>query len=153
MKQGKRLKAAYGAIDTTKSYPLDAAIRLIKSAPKAKFDPSHPRVKNYEAKLQRQQAKVAKTHGAKAEISFQRAVNAFVAELTAEEAQAIAKDPAVLGVAPDEQVAPDYSSTEFLGLPGKKGTWKSVYGRKRGRVRLSRLATKAMAFQCSGAMG
>ena len=32
--------------------------------------------------------------------------------------RAIAKDPAVLGVAPDEQVAPDYSSTEFLGLPG-----------------------------------
>lgn len=99
------------------------------AAPKAKFDPSHPRVKNYEAKLQRQQEKVAKAHGAKAEISFQRAVNAFVAELTAEEAQAIAKDPAVLGVAPDEQVAPDYSSTEFLGLPGKKGTWKSVYGK------------------------
>ena len=99
------------------------------AAPKAKFDPSHPRVKNYEAKLQRQQAKVAKAHGAKVEISFQRAVNAFVAELTAEEAQAIAKDPAVLGVAPDEQVAPDYSSTEFLGLAGKKGTWKSVYGK------------------------
>ena len=37
------------------------------AAPKAKFDPSHPRVKNYEAKLQRQQAKVAKAHGAKAE--------------------------------------------------------------------------------------
>ena len=52
--------------------------------------------------LQRQQEKVAKAHGAKAEISFQRAVNAFVAELTAEEAQSIAKDPAVLGVAPDE---------------------------------------------------
>ena len=38
MKQGKRLKAAYAAIDTTRSYPLDAAIRLIKSNAKAKFD-------------------------------------------------------------------------------------------------------------------
>ena len=38
MKQGKRLKAAYAAIDTTKSYPLDAAIRMIKSSSKAKFD-------------------------------------------------------------------------------------------------------------------
>jgi len=38
MKQGKRLKAAYAAIDTTKSYTLDEAIRLIKSNAKAKFD-------------------------------------------------------------------------------------------------------------------
>ena len=38
MKQGKRLKAAYAALDTTKSYPLDEAIRLIKANAKAKFD-------------------------------------------------------------------------------------------------------------------
>jgi large subunit ribosomal protein L1 len=36
--QGKRLKSAYAAIDVTKSYPLDEAIRLIKSTAKAKFD-------------------------------------------------------------------------------------------------------------------
>jgi len=36
--QGKRLKAAYAAVDTTKSYPLDAAIRFIKANAKAKFD-------------------------------------------------------------------------------------------------------------------
>jgi large subunit ribosomal protein L1 len=35
---GKRLKAAYAAVDTTKSYPLDEAIRLVKSNAKAKFD-------------------------------------------------------------------------------------------------------------------
>src|ERR1700733_2553280 len=38
MKLGKRLKAAYAAVDTTKSYPLDEAIRLIKANSKAKFD-------------------------------------------------------------------------------------------------------------------
>ena len=38
MKQGKRLKAAYAAIDATKSYPLDEAIRLIKANARAKFD-------------------------------------------------------------------------------------------------------------------
>jgi large subunit ribosomal protein L1 len=38
MKLGKRLKAAYAAIDTTKSYSLDAAIKLIKANSKAKFD-------------------------------------------------------------------------------------------------------------------
>jgi large subunit ribosomal protein L1 len=35
---GKRLKAAYAAVDTTKSYPLADAIRLIKANSKAKFD-------------------------------------------------------------------------------------------------------------------
>jgi large subunit ribosomal protein L1 len=38
MKQGKRLKAAYAAVDTTKSYTLDDAIHLIKTNAKAKFD-------------------------------------------------------------------------------------------------------------------
>jgi large subunit ribosomal protein L1 len=38
MKLGKRLKAAYAAIDTTKSYPLADAIRLIKANARAKFD-------------------------------------------------------------------------------------------------------------------
>jgi large subunit ribosomal protein L1 len=38
MKLGKRLKAAYAAVDTTKPYPLDEAIRLIKANSKAKFD-------------------------------------------------------------------------------------------------------------------
>jgi large subunit ribosomal protein L1 len=38
MKLGKRLKAAYAAVDTTKSYPLPEAIRLIKANAKAKFD-------------------------------------------------------------------------------------------------------------------
>jgi large subunit ribosomal protein L1 len=38
MKQGKRLKAAYAAVDTTKSYKLDEAIHLIKANAKAKFD-------------------------------------------------------------------------------------------------------------------
>ena len=38
MRQGKRLKTAYASVDTTKSYALDEAIRLIKGASKAKFD-------------------------------------------------------------------------------------------------------------------
>jgi large subunit ribosomal protein L1 len=38
MALGKRLKAAYAAIDANKTYPLDEAIRLIKSTAKAKFD-------------------------------------------------------------------------------------------------------------------
>src|SRR5450631_3070973 len=38
MAVGKRLKAAYAAVDANKTYPLDEAIRLIKSNAKAKFD-------------------------------------------------------------------------------------------------------------------
>jgi large subunit ribosomal protein L1 len=38
MAMGKRLKAAYAAVDTTRSYPLPEAIRLIKANAKAKFD-------------------------------------------------------------------------------------------------------------------
>jgi large subunit ribosomal protein L1 len=38
VKQGKRLKSAYAAVDTNKSYPLDEALRLIKANSKAKFD-------------------------------------------------------------------------------------------------------------------
>jgi large subunit ribosomal protein L1 len=38
MAMGKRLKAAYAAVDTSKSYPLSEAIRLIKANAKAKFD-------------------------------------------------------------------------------------------------------------------
>ncbi len=38
MAMGKRLKAAYAAVDTNKSYTLDEAIRLIKANAKAKFD-------------------------------------------------------------------------------------------------------------------
>src|ERR671927_1910204 len=37
-KRGKRLEAAYKAIDRSKAYPLDEAIALVKSNAKAKFD-------------------------------------------------------------------------------------------------------------------
>ena len=38
MRHGKRLRAAYEAIDETKAYPLSDAIRLVKSNATAKFD-------------------------------------------------------------------------------------------------------------------
>ncbi|MDY6055878.1 S8 family serine peptidase [Micrococcus sp.] len=106
----------------------EAAVTVPGAAPKAKFDADHPRVKNYEAKLKRQQERLARAQGVTPKLTFQRAINAFVADLTAEEAARIAKDPSVYAVAPDEQVSKDYTSTDFLGLPGKKGTWKTTYG-------------------------
>ncbi len=40
MRRGKRLRAAYEAFDTTRSYPLAEAIRLVKGNATAKFDES-----------------------------------------------------------------------------------------------------------------
>ena len=37
-KQGKRFKAAAGAVDREKTYPLDEAMKLVKANAKAKFD-------------------------------------------------------------------------------------------------------------------
>src|ERR1700677_2152834 len=38
MPKGKRLRVAEKAIDSTKAYPLEAAIKLVKQTSKAKFD-------------------------------------------------------------------------------------------------------------------
>jgi subtilisin family serine protease len=40
----------------------------------------------------------------------------------------LAKDPAVLLVAPDTEFAPDYSSTDFLKLSGPNGSWNTQFG-------------------------
>lgn len=92
------------------------------------FDANRPSVAKYEQHLAMKQEAVAKGAGVKAGMKFKRALNAFVAELTPGQAMKLAKDERVLGIAKDEQQAPDYSSTEFLGLPGSKGAWNSTYG-------------------------
>ena len=92
------------------------------------FDANRPSVAKYEQHLAMRQEAVAKGAGVKTQMKFKRALNAFVAELTPAQAMQLAKDDRVLGIAKDEQNAPDYSSTEFLGLPGSKGAWNSTYG-------------------------
>ena len=92
------------------------------------FDVNRPSVAKYEQHLSVAQEAVAKKAGVKAQMKFQRALNGFVADLTPAQAMALSKDDRVLGIAKDEQQAPDYSSTEFLGLPGADGTWNTTYG-------------------------
>lgn len=92
------------------------------------FDANRPSVAKYEQHLAMRQEAVAKGAGVKTQMKFKRALNAFVAELTPGQAMKLAKDDRVLGIAKDEQHAPDYSSTEFLGLPGQTGTWNNTYG-------------------------
>ncbi|MDI3329410.1 MAG: S8 family serine peptidase [Micrococcus sp.] len=97
------------------------------AAPKGRFNPNSAHVRKYEQFLAGKQEKVAAAEDIEVDQSFSVALNAFTADLTAEQALDLSRHPDVLGVAENTQAAPDYSSVEFLGLPGKKGTWKNTY--------------------------
>ncbi|QCU79032.1 peptidase [Citricoccus sp. SGAir0253] len=84
--------------------------------------------RKYDRHLTARQLEVAASTKVRVQRHFTTALNAFVSELTADEARALAKDPRVLGVSEVEQFHPDYSSTEFLGLPGSTGAWNTQYG-------------------------
>ncbi len=93
-----------------------------------KLDSNRPAVKQYKAHLEKKQASVAKAENVKVKRTFTAALNGFSADLSAEQALALAKDPDVLVVAPDTENAPDYSSTDFLGLSGENGSWNTDFG-------------------------
>ena len=93
-----------------------------------KLDASRPEVKKYQAHLENKQAAVAKSRNVDIKRSFTVALNGFSAELSAEQALRLAKDPGVQAVAPDTENAPDYSSTDFLGLSGPNGSWNTAFG-------------------------
>ena len=93
-----------------------------------KLDAERPEVKKYQAHLENQQVAVAKSENVTIKRKFTAAINGFSATLSADQALALAKDPDVLMVAPDTENAPDYSTTDFLGLSGKKGSWNKDFG-------------------------
>ncbi|MDD0859116.1 S8 family serine peptidase [Arthrobacter alpinus] len=93
-----------------------------------KLDSTRAEVKKYKKHLESKQAAVAKTENVKVKRTFTAALNGFSADLSADQALALAKDPSVLTVAPDTENAPDYSSTDFLGLSGKNGSWNKNFG-------------------------
>ncbi|MFE4194359.1 S8 family serine peptidase [Paenarthrobacter sp. NPDC056912] len=93
-----------------------------------KLDADSTQVKEYQEHLQQKQQEVAQQENITIERDFTTAVNGFSANLTADQAVNLAKDPKVLMVAPDTQYAPDYSTTDFLKLSGAKGTWATQYG-------------------------
>ena len=92
------------------------------------FDTEAAAVQKYDRHLRLQQQSVASSQGVEIGTHFTTALNGFVADLTAEQALELSKDPRVLAVEEDVQNAPDYSSTDYLGLPGENGTWNSTYG-------------------------
>lgn len=97
------------------------------AAPKGAFNPNSAHVRKYEQFLEGKQEKVAAAEDVEVDQSFSVALNAFTADLTADQALDLSRHPDVLGVAENTQAAPDYSSVEFLDLPGRKGTWKDTY--------------------------
>ncbi|XTR51436.1 protease inhibitor I9 family protein [Pseudarthrobacter sp. So.54] len=93
-----------------------------------KLDTKKAEVKKYETHLEQKQAEVAGQQQVQMKRQFTAAVNGFSANLTADQAIKLAKDPGVLVVAPDTENAPDYSSTDFLKLSGPNGTWNTKFG-------------------------
>lgn len=85
-------------------------------------------VRKYDQHLTQRQEQVASAASVSVDQHFTTALNAFVSGLTADQARALSQDERVLAVSEVEQFAPDYSSTEFLGLPGSRGTWNNTYG-------------------------
>ncbi|MBG6183403.1 subtilisin family serine protease [Arthrobacter sp. CAN_A214] len=87
-----------------------------------------PNARAYEARLKKKQQDVAAVVDIEVDSSYTVALNGFAAELTAGQAAQLAKNPDVYAVAPNVQNSPDYSSTEFLGLPGEDGAWATQFG-------------------------
>nr|WP_120954395.1 S8 family serine peptidase [Arthrobacter oryzae] len=105
-----------------------AGLSATKPAAGKKLDANRAEVRQYGAHLAQKQAQVAAQQGVKIQRQFTTALNGFSAKLTADQAIKLAKDPAVLVVAPDTENAPDYSSTDFLKLSGPNGTWNTKFG-------------------------
>jgi subtilisin family serine protease len=84
---------------------------------------------DYAAQLAQRQEQVAASVGAQIDASYTVAVNAFVAELTGEQAAQLAADRDVVAVSPDVMLhTTAESGPEFLGLEGSGGVWESIGG-------------------------
>lgn len=93
-----------------------------------KLDAGTAESRRYSAHLESQQNRLAAEEGVAISDSYTLAVNGFSADLSAAQANALAKDGSVLAVVKDSLYKVDYSSTEFLGLPGPTGVWAEQFG-------------------------
>lgn len=86
-------------------------------------------VDEYRDYLEGQQEQVADAVDAEPVYTYTTALNGFSAELTGEQASALAGLPGVLSVQPDEARQLDtVASPEFLGLTGEGGVWSELGG-------------------------
>ncbi|MDO4238944.1 S8 family peptidase [Micrococcus sp.] len=98
----------------------------------AKLDAASPAAKKYAQRLAAGQNAALKRAGApasKVHTRYTTAVNGFAGTFTGREAAALATDPDVLAVVPNEILQLDtVSSPEFLGLSGPGGVWEDLVG-------------------------
>ncbi|MCS5734797.1 S8 family serine peptidase, partial [Herbiconiux daphne] len=106
-----------------------ATFDATQPAPGDELDFTSARVADYSTYLKDQQTQVAASVDADITTSYTITTNGFSSALTAEQAQALAADPRVARVVPDEllhlQATP---STDFLGLSGDDGVWAQTGG-------------------------
>jgi len=95
-----------------------------------KLNPSGPNSRRYDAHLKAKQRQEAASKGVTISRNYTLALNGFSAVLSAAQVKALAGDGDVLAVVPDSIRKPDYSSTDFLGLPGRDGVWDQQFGGK-----------------------
>lgn len=105
-----------------------SGIAATKPAKGKKINANAANVKAYQAHLRKQQRAVAATEKVAIQKDYTVAINGFAAKLTGAQALELSKQKNVLTVAEDKQFAPDYSSTDFLGLSGSNGGWNTTYG-------------------------
>lgn len=95
-----------------------------------KYNPRSAAATKYRDYLKAQQREAQEAVGVD-EVSYEytEALSGFTADLTAEQATALAKDERVLAVTRDEMRQLDtVASPDFLGLTGKKGVWARLGG-------------------------
>jgi subtilisin family serine protease len=93
-----------------------------------KLDAADENVQQYSDFLETKQQEIAAEENVEIARTYTAAINGFAADLSTDQAVELAKSDDVLFVAPDIENAPDYSSSDFLGLPGNKGAWKTQFG-------------------------
>jgi subtilisin family serine protease len=104
--------------------------KATRPAPGSKIDPFAPDVTKYVGYLKNQHDNALQRAGGGNKLyDYSFSYNGFLARLSAGQAAALAKDPQVLSLSPNETVTADTSSTyEFLGLNAPGGLWDQLGG-------------------------
>lgn len=101
----------------------------IHAASTDSFSVTDPEVEQYIAQLEADQIALAESVGAQVDVSYQVALNGFVAELSGTQAAKLAVNSSVFGVYPDEILHTDaVVSSDWLGLPDSGGIWEQLGG-------------------------
>ncbi|WP_409235572.1 S8 family serine peptidase [Streptomyces sp. PA5.6] len=105
-------------------------LRATKPAKGGKLDVASAAAKRYRTHLTDQQTRVAKKVGATVRQHYAVTTNTFSARLDTRQLVRLARTKGVVHIAPDRflKATDDRSSTDFLGLSGRKGLWKALGG-------------------------